>query len=242
MPSNDPLVPLVDDILNDSAAYVAAIPSLVNPLQANMGWVPVGLPSAFNNRSIEPWMHSIMWICASMEAWRNERPEWLAFLQNYFVKQVPAILDTAQGGCDGNADAQWQVVSSTAGTGFAAGFYQTPLEQLEALYTKEPWDSTTCGNHTGLLYGIGSAQAAKWVAYGSAGAPGVPLPPQQYYMMARAAQSMGGVLGITLSSNIAKRITARISQVGPVNWSIAPQTSTQTNYVQWAIVEPDSHS
>jgi hypothetical protein len=62
--------------------------------------------------------------------------------------------------------------------------------------------------------------------------------------MARAAQAMGGVIGITLSSNLATRITTRMSQVGPIPWSNvgAANGYPEFNYVQWAIVQPPSHS
>ncbi len=239
MPPSDPIAPMVDDILEDSAAYVAAMPSFVATQAANRGWVPINLATG-NNRSTEPWMNHIMFICAAMEAWRNEYSQWMPFMSDYMNKQF-WFIDSDQGGCEGAADAQYINVSSAAGTGFNAGFYQTGLEQLESWFTAEPWTSATCGSHTGLLYGIGSAQAAKWISYGAANTP-FPLPPQQYYMMARAAHSMAAVLGITSSSNIAKRITARMSQVSPVVWSTAQAASTQNNFVQWAIVEPASHS
>jgi hypothetical protein len=242
MPSDDPLIPYFDDTLNDSSDLVTHYAEALPAKQTNVGWVPVLMPSG-DGRTIEPWMQTIMWICAAMEAWRGERPGWKDFLANYFVKGNPMVWDTAQGGCDGLADLQWLPVSTNAfGATFADGFYQTPEAMMQARWTSQvpPWSgTTTCGTFNGMARGIQSDQAHQWVPYT---ADSQSPPPQQYFDMAIAGQSMGGVIGISLSSTLAKRMIARIAQVGPIRWAVAPQSGVQNNFVQWAIREPTSHS
>jgi hypothetical protein len=242
MPSDDPLIPYFDDTLNDSADLVTHYAAALPTTQANVGWVPTLLPAG-DGRSIEPWMQTIMWLCAAMEAWRGERSGWKDFLANHFVKGMPMVWDTAQGGCDGLADIQWLEISANPfGATFAAGFYQTPEAMMQARWFNQvpPWSgTTTCGTFNGMAVGIASDQAHKWVPYvANSQSP----PPQQYFDMAIAGQSMGGVIGISLSSTLAKRMIARIAQVGPIKWSTPQAAGVQNNFVQWAIREPPSHS
>jgi len=234
MQPSDPLYPYIDDCLNDSAAYLDVIQVSYTQAQRNMGWVGIILATGGDDAS-ELWMHSIMFLCAAMEAWRGERPQWGSFLKNYFVKQMPAVLDSAQGGCEAAADSQWFQVSDTGGANFGADFYQTPLEIWQATYPNENWTSATCTNHTGMLKGLSSGRN-KWVPMVA------PAPADGYWNMARSACAMGGVIGIDLCSQLAVRIATRVSQVGTISYIGTPGTSTVTNYVKWAIYEPETHS
>lgn len=235
MPAADPLNPYINDSLNDSAAWLVNAQASCTTAQQNMGWLPVQLATGGADAS-EMWMHGIIFVCIAMEAWRGERPGWGAFLKNYFVKQVPQLLDSAQGGCEGAADAQWfQMTDTGASPGFQNDFYQTALAVWQATYPSENWTSATCTNHTGMMNGISSGRT-KWVARTP------PMPSDGYWNMQRSAMAMGGVIGISLCGSLATRIQTRASQVGPTAYVATPVQSYVTNYVKWAIIQPASHS